>query len=109
MMEGKFTAHCTAFGNMEREYYEKAMKADQKHLNLYRMFHEQGVICLCTTCGKKNYCMCSAVDLSAECYECCVARIEREEQEHLAGLDRPVGKPKPEPLKNFDYEDFIKI
>ena len=55
LMEKKFTAQCTAFGNMEREYYLKAIKEDRKYLNLYRMFQEQGVICLCTTCGKKNY------------------------------------------------------
>lgn len=82
---------------------------DEEKINLYRMFHEQGVIHICSTCGNKNYCMCSVIDMTAECYDCCVARIEREEQQHLAGLDRPAPKPKPEPLKNFDVADFCRL
>lgn len=69
---------------------------DEAKLKLYRMFHEYGVICLCTTCGEKNYCACSVVDLSAECFHCAVKRIEREEQQR-------------EKLKNFDLEDFCRL
>lgn len=62
-------------------------------LNLYRSFREHGVICLCTTCGEKNYCACSAVDLSATCFHCAVKRIEASEKMK----------------EKFNYEDFIKL
>ena len=78
-------------------------------MRLYRMFLEQGSFCLCTHCGEKGYCASNVMDMSTECFKCALKRIEREEQEHLAGLDKPSPKTKPEPLKNFNYEDFIKL
>lgn len=82
---------------------------DKQKLNLYKMFRTQGVICLCTHCGERDYCACNVQTCEAECFSCAVKRLEREEQEHLAGLDKPAPKPKPEPLKNFDVADFCRL
>ena len=78
-------------------------------LNLYRAFREHGVLHKCSHCGELDFCACDVRNLSTECFRCCVERIEREEQEHLAGLDKPAPKPKPEPLKNFDVADFCRL
>ena len=69
---------------------------NRQKLNLYRMFHEQGILCVCNTCGDKNYCACDTVTMTAECFNCAIKRIEREERAK-------------EQLKNFNYEDFIRL
>lgn len=62
-------------------------------MKLYRMFLEQGAVCLCTHCGNKTYCACDVTDLSAECFTCAVKRIESSEKMKA----------------RFDYEDFIRL
>jgi elongation factor P hydroxylase len=44
--------------------------------------------CLCTTCGKKHQCVCSVIDMSAECAQCRFKRrvAEREEELKVAKL-----------------------
>lgn len=39
--------------------------------------------CICTTCGKKHQCVCSVVDMSAECAKCRFKRRVREEEQKL--------------------------
>jgi elongation factor P hydroxylase len=39
--------------------------------------------CLCTTCGEKHQCVCSVIDMSAECHQCRFRRRVREECERL--------------------------
>lgn len=39
--------------------------------------------CLCTTCGKRHQCVCSVVNMSAECAQCRFKRIVREREEEL--------------------------
>jgi len=69
---------------------------DRQKLKLYKMFMDQGVVCLCTHCGEKNYCACDVRTLEAECFHCAVKRIEREEGQKAR-------------LEKFNYEDFIKL
>ena len=66
---------------------------DEEKLNLYKMFMDQGVICLCTHCGDKTYCACDVRTLEAECFSCTVKRIEASEKMK----------------EKFDYEDFIRL
>lgn len=69
---------------------------EEQKLKFYRYVHDNGVDCLCTHCGERSLCLCSLNDLSAECYHCAVKRIEREEKQKAR-------------LKNFNYEDFIRL
>jgi hypothetical protein len=62
-------------------------------MSLYRMYLEQGSICLCTHCGKKGYCASNVMDLSTECFTCAVKRIEEREKMK----------------EKFDLEDFIRL
>lgn len=39
--------------------------------------------CLCTTCGKKHQCVCSVLDMSAECAQCRFKRCVAEREEEL--------------------------
>lgn len=39
--------------------------------------------CLCTKCGEKHQCVCSAMDMSAECAQCRFRRRVREREEEL--------------------------
>lgn len=39
--------------------------------------------CLCTTCGKKHQCVCSVINMSAECAQCRFKRRVREREEEL--------------------------
>lgn len=39
--------------------------------------------CLCTTCGEKHQCVCSILDMSAECAQCAFRRRVREEEARL--------------------------
>ena len=39
--------------------------------------------CLCTRCGEKHQCVCSAMDMSAECAQCRFKRRVREEEQKL--------------------------
>lgn len=39
--------------------------------------------CLCTTCGHKHQCVCSVIDMSAECAQCAFKRRVREEETRL--------------------------
>lgn len=38
---------------------------------------------LCTTCGEKHQCVCSIIDMSAECAQCRFKRRVREEEARL--------------------------
>lgn len=107
-MDGRFIAKDSAFGAEEREYYSTQL--NQKYYNVYRAFQEQGVRGFCDTCHEwKPMCIGHVEDCTNECVDCCIKRLQNEEQRTLAGLDKPAPKPKPEPLKNFDYEDFIRL
>lgn len=39
--------------------------------------------CLCTTCGHKHQCVCSVIDMSAECAQCRFKRRVAEREEEL--------------------------
>lgn len=39
--------------------------------------------CLCTTCGEKHQCVCSIMDMSAECAQCRFKRRVSEEEARL--------------------------
>lgn len=39
--------------------------------------------CLCTKCGEKHQCVCSAMDMSAECAQCRFQRRVAEREEEL--------------------------
>lgn len=107
-MGDSFKAYREAFGPRETEYYSTQL--NQRYFNVYNAFQAQGVRGYCDTCGQwKPKCISHLEDGSTECMDCCIRRLQDEAQRMLAGLDKPEPKPKPEPLKNFDYEDFIKI
>lgn len=49
--------------------------------NLYRAFQTQGHNDTCNTCHCVRTCIAHVADLTNECYDCCVKRIVREEEE----------------------------
>jgi len=54
--------------------------------------------CLCTTCGEKHQCVCSIVDMSAECHQC---RFKRRVREEEARLKEEKLRRRAEQLKDF--------
>ena len=49
--------------------------------NLYRAFQTQGRKGVCNTCHCVRTCIAHVADLTNECFNCCIKRLMREEQE----------------------------
>lgn len=46
--------------------------------NLYRTYQTQGYRATCSTCHCVRTCIAHVVDLTTECFNCCIKRITRE-------------------------------
>lgn len=49
--------------------------------NLYKAFQTQGFKGTCNTCHCVRTCIAHVADLTNECYNCCMKRLAREEEE----------------------------
>lgn len=49
--------------------------------NLYKAFQTQGHKGTCNTCHCVRTCIAHVADLTNECYNCCIKRLAREEEE----------------------------
>lgn len=49
--------------------------------NLYRTFQTQGHKGVCNTCHCVRTCIAHVADLTNECFNCCIKRLTREEEE----------------------------
>ena len=49
--------------------------------NLYRAFQTQGHKGMCNTCHCVRTCIAHVADLTNECFNCCIKRLNREEEE----------------------------
>lgn len=65
-------------------------ESTKQKLRAYYRTH--GVDCLCTYCGQRDFCICDVRNLNAECFQCALARLEREQSG-----------------RNLDVADFCRL
>ena len=66
--------------------------------NIYHAFRTQGHMDVCNTCHCVRTCIAHIADLTNECFNCCIKRLTREEEE----------KKKEARHVPLDLEDFCK-
>jgi len=67
--------------------------------NLYRAFQTQGHTGVCNTCHCVRTCIAHVADFTNECFDCCIKRLVREEEEQEKQNRRI----------SLDLESFLKL